>query len=97
MRRPRPPRDRRSADAERGRGRVAAGAALVKLVPASSLGPGYVRALHAPLPDVPVLATGGITAENAGAFLAAGAVAVGASCRDAASAREHLDRVRVGA
>ena len=55
-----------------------AGAALVKLFPGSVGGPGYVRELLAPLADVPLFVTGGITASNARAFLDAGAVAVGA-------------------
>jgi 2-dehydro-3-deoxyphosphogluconate aldolase / (4S)-4-hydroxy-2-oxoglutarate aldolase len=55
-----------------------AGAALVKLYPAGLVGPGYVRELAAPLGDIPLMVTGGIDADNAGAFLDAGAVAVGA-------------------
>ena len=55
----------------------AAGAALVKLFPANVGGPGYFRELLAPLRDVPLVATGGIDATNARAFLDAGAVAVG--------------------
>jgi 2-dehydro-3-deoxyphosphogluconate aldolase / (4S)-4-hydroxy-2-oxoglutarate aldolase len=58
-----------------------AGAPLVKLFPGTAAGPGYVRALLAPLADVPLVVTGGITPANAGAFLAAGAVAVGSSVR----------------
>jgi len=54
-----------------------AGAALVKLFPASAVGPGYVRDVLAPLADVPLLVTGGVDAGNARAFLEAGAVAVG--------------------
>jgi 2-dehydro-3-deoxyphosphogluconate aldolase/(4S)-4-hydroxy-2-oxoglutarate aldolase len=54
-----------------------AGAALVKLFPAGLGGPRYVRDLLAPLAGVPLLVTGGVDAENAVAFLAAGAVAVG--------------------
>jgi 2-dehydro-3-deoxyphosphogluconate aldolase/(4S)-4-hydroxy-2-oxoglutarate aldolase len=54
-----------------------AGAALVKLFPGSLGGPGYVRELLGPLADVPLLVTGGVTAENAAEFLAAGAVALG--------------------
>jgi 2-dehydro-3-deoxyphosphogluconate aldolase / (4S)-4-hydroxy-2-oxoglutarate aldolase len=53
-----------------------AGAALVKVFPASSLGPGYLRQVLAPLADVRVLATGGIDARNARTYLAAGAHAV---------------------
>jgi 2-dehydro-3-deoxyphosphogluconate aldolase/(4S)-4-hydroxy-2-oxoglutarate aldolase len=58
-----------------------AGAALVKLFPAGAVGADYVRAVRAPLADVPLLATGGVTAANARAFLDAGAAAVGASIR----------------
>lgn len=54
-----------------------AGAVLVKLFPARLGGPRYVRDVLAPLPDVPLLATGGVDATNARAFIDAGAVAVG--------------------
>jgi 2-dehydro-3-deoxyphosphogluconate aldolase / (4S)-4-hydroxy-2-oxoglutarate aldolase len=54
-----------------------AGAALVKLFPARLGGPQYVRDVLAPLADVPLLVTGGVDADNARAFLDAGAVAVG--------------------
>jgi 2-dehydro-3-deoxyphosphogluconate aldolase / (4S)-4-hydroxy-2-oxoglutarate aldolase len=53
------------------------GAQLVKLFPAAALGPEYVREVLAPLAGVPLLVTGGIDSSNAGAFLEAGAVAVG--------------------
>lgn len=54
-----------------------AGASAVKLFPASSLGPSFIRELHGPLPDIPIVPTGGITIDSAPAFMAAGAVAVG--------------------
>jgi len=54
-----------------------AGAAAVKLFPAALGGPEYVRHLRGPLADVPLVATGGVDAANAAAFLAAGCVAVG--------------------
>jgi 2-dehydro-3-deoxyphosphogluconate aldolase / (4S)-4-hydroxy-2-oxoglutarate aldolase len=53
------------------------GAAMVKLFPAARLGPEYVRDLRGPLRDVLLLATGGVDAPNAAAFLRAGAAAVG--------------------
>ena len=53
------------------------GATFVKVFPASSLGPGHVRELRGPLPDIEVIATGGVDAANAASFLAAGCVAVG--------------------
>jgi len=54
-----------------------AGAAAVKLFPASSAGPGVVREMRGPFPDIPLVPTGGVTLETAAAFIAAGAVAVG--------------------
>lgn len=57
---------------------AASGAAAVKLFPATSLGPGYVRDVRAPMPGLRLVPTGGVTAENAGAWIRAGAAAVGA-------------------
>ncbi len=54
-----------------------AGAAFVKLFPGSSLGPDHVRELRGPLPEIETIVTGGVDGSNAGAFLAAGATAVG--------------------
>ncbi len=54
-----------------------AGAAAVKLFPASVVGPGFVRELRGPFPEIPLLPTGGVTLETAPAFIAAGAIAVG--------------------
>ena len=54
-----------------------AGAAAVKLFPASSAGPGFVREMSGPFPEIPLVPTGGVTVETAPAFIAAGAVAVG--------------------
>jgi len=53
-----------------------AGADLVKVFPASVLGPKYLQEIHGPLPQIPLVPTGGITADNAGDFIRAGAVAV---------------------
>jgi 2-dehydro-3-deoxyphosphogluconate aldolase/(4S)-4-hydroxy-2-oxoglutarate aldolase len=55
----------------------AAGAAFVKLFPASGVGPKFVRELRGPLPDIQLVATGGVDASNALAYLEAGAVGVG--------------------
>lgn len=54
-----------------------AGASFVKVFPAGSLGPGYVKALVAPLSHIPFLAVGGISPDNAADFLRAGCVGVG--------------------
>ncbi|WP_338895057.1 bifunctional 4-hydroxy-2-oxoglutarate aldolase/2-dehydro-3-deoxy-phosphogluconate aldolase [Streptomyces sp. TG1A-60] len=54
-----------------------AGAAAVKLFPASTGGPDHLRQLRAPLPDVPLLAVGGVGVDQARDYLTAGACAVG--------------------
>jgi 2-dehydro-3-deoxyphosphogluconate aldolase/(4S)-4-hydroxy-2-oxoglutarate aldolase len=54
-----------------------AGAAAVKLFPASKLGPAYLAALHQAMPRVLLAPTGGVSAGNAAAWRAAGATAVG--------------------
>lgn len=53
------------------------GACAVKLFPASLGGPGYLRALRDPLPEVPFVPVGGVDAGLAQDYFAAGAVAVG--------------------
>lgn len=53
------------------------GADFVKLFPAEFNGPAYIKAVLAPLPMLRLIPTGGVTAETAGAFLAAGSVALG--------------------
>ncbi|MFB7617487.1 bifunctional 4-hydroxy-2-oxoglutarate aldolase/2-dehydro-3-deoxy-phosphogluconate aldolase [Kitasatospora sp. NPDC056181] len=52
------------------------GAAAVKIFPARAFGPGYFKDLRGPYPDVPLVASGGVNAGNAGEFLAHGAAAV---------------------
>lgn len=54
-----------------------AGASFVKIFPALGMGSGYIKALKAPLSDIPFLAVGGISEENAAEFLRAGACGVG--------------------
>jgi 2-dehydro-3-deoxyphosphogluconate aldolase / (4S)-4-hydroxy-2-oxoglutarate aldolase len=55
-----------------------AGATAVKVFPVSAVGgAAYVRAVRAPLPEVPLVPTGGIGIDDIGAYLDAGAVAVG--------------------
>jgi 2-dehydro-3-deoxyphosphogluconate aldolase / (4S)-4-hydroxy-2-oxoglutarate aldolase len=55
-----------------------AGGDIVKVFPSTSLGPTYFKDLRGPLPHVRVMPTGGVTRENAGAWIRAGAVAIGA-------------------
>lgn len=53
------------------------GADLIKVFPATTLGPQYIKDVRAPLPHVRLMPTGGVTVENAGDWIRAGAVAVG--------------------
>ena len=53
-----------------------AGADMVKVFPADVLGPEYLRAVHAPLPQIPLVPTGGVTAKIAREFILAGAAMV---------------------
>lgn len=53
------------------------GSNLIKLFPASAVGPGYVRTLMGPYPDLELLAVGGVDAGNLQACLDAGALGAG--------------------
>lgn len=55
-----------------------AGAAYVKVFPATVGGPRYLKDVMGPLPQVKLIPTGGVSAANAGDFIRAGAVAVAA-------------------
>ena len=54
-----------------------AGATYVKIFPAGSLGPGYIKAIKAPLSHIPLLAVGGIGPDNVADFIKAGCVGAG--------------------
>ncbi|HMD33419.1 MAG TPA: bifunctional 4-hydroxy-2-oxoglutarate aldolase/2-dehydro-3-deoxy-phosphogluconate aldolase [Vicinamibacterales bacterium] len=54
-----------------------AGADIVKVFPATTLGPQFIKDVRAPLPHVKLMPTGGVTLDNAGDWIRAGAVAVG--------------------
>jgi 2-dehydro-3-deoxyphosphogluconate aldolase / (4S)-4-hydroxy-2-oxoglutarate aldolase len=54
-----------------------AGADIVKVFPATSLGPTFLKDLRGPLPEVKMMPTGGVSIDNAGDWIRAGAVAVG--------------------
>jgi 2-dehydro-3-deoxyphosphogluconate aldolase/(4S)-4-hydroxy-2-oxoglutarate aldolase len=55
-----------------------AGADFIKIFPADTLGPGYIKALRAPLPHLKIVPTGGVDANNVGEWFKAGCTAVGA-------------------
>jgi 2-dehydro-3-deoxyphosphogluconate aldolase/(4S)-4-hydroxy-2-oxoglutarate aldolase len=54
-----------------------AGADIVKVFPATALGPTFFRDIRGPLPNLRLMPTGGVTRENAGEWIRAGAVAIG--------------------
>lgn len=53
------------------------GSDVVKIFPANTVGPGYFGALKGPMPHVKLMPTGGVSLENAGEWIEAGACAVG--------------------
>jgi 2-dehydro-3-deoxyphosphogluconate aldolase/(4S)-4-hydroxy-2-oxoglutarate aldolase len=53
------------------------GAPAIKVFPATQLGPQYIKDVLAPLNDIKLIPTGGVTAQNMRAFLAAGAFGLG--------------------
>lgn len=57
---------------------VELGAHIVKVFPASVGGPDFIKNVRGPLPQIPIIPTGGINLENAADFIKAGAVAIGA-------------------
>ena len=67
-----------------------AGADAVKIFPAEFFGPAYIKSIKGPFPQVALVPTGGVNAENVGEFLKAGAfaTAAGSSLVDAKSLKE---------
>ena len=53
------------------------GADVVKVFPATALGPGFFKDVRGPLPQVKLMPTGGVSLSNAGEWIKAGAVAIG--------------------
>jgi len=53
------------------------GADIIKVFPATALGPQYIKDVHGPMPQVRLMPTGGVTVDNAADWIRAGAVAVG--------------------
>ena len=66
-----------------------AGADIVKVFPATALGPAFFKDIRAPLPHLKLMPTGGVSIDNAGDWSRAGAVAVGvgSALLDAAAIR----------
>ena len=54
-----------------------AGADIVKVFPGELLGPQFIKAVHGPIPQAPLMPTGGVAVDNVKEWFAAGAVALG--------------------
>jgi 2-dehydro-3-deoxyphosphogluconate aldolase / (4S)-4-hydroxy-2-oxoglutarate aldolase len=72
-----------------------AGADIVKLFPAEFVGPEYVRAVLAPMPEAPLMPAGGVTPDNVKAWFDAGVVAAGVGSFVTKAARPDGDYGRV--
>jgi 2-dehydro-3-deoxyphosphogluconate aldolase/(4S)-4-hydroxy-2-oxoglutarate aldolase len=73
------------------------GSSVVKLFPGSLGGPAYLKSLRAPFPHIPMMPTGGVSVDNVGDWLAAGAFAVGAGselCPTAWAKERRFDAIR---
>ena len=72
------------------------GADLVKLFPASCVGPSYIKAVRGPLPQARLVPTGGVSLQNAAEFIRAGAAALavgGELVNSAAVARGDFEAI----
>lgn len=68
-----------------------AGCRMVKLFPSEIVGPRYLKALRAPLDDVDLVPTGGITPENIADYVRAGAAAAGIGSALVTGPNQSLD------
>ncbi len=72
------------------------GADIVKIFPGSLGGPAYLKALRDPMPDIPMMVTGGVRVDNIAEWFAAGAVVVGAGgsmCPPDLAAEGRMDEI----
>lgn len=74
-----------------------AGADIVKLFPAEVVGPKYVSAVMAPVPQAPIVPTGGVTPQNVHEWLQAGCIGVGVGSYISKAARKDGDYEKVTA
>lgn len=76
-----------------------AGADFVKLFPAEGLGPQYVKSIQSPLPQAPIIPTGGVTPQNVSEWINAGCVGVGVGSYISKAAQKDgdFDKVTVAA
>lgn len=74
-----------------------AGGDIIKVFPADSVGPKHLKALKGPLPQIPLMPTGGVNLDTLESFVQAGACAVGlggALVEKQAVADGDMDRIR---
>jgi 2-dehydro-3-deoxyphosphogluconate aldolase/(4S)-4-hydroxy-2-oxoglutarate aldolase len=75
-----------------------AGAEFVKVFPCAQIGGDkYIKALHSALPQIPLIAAGGVNQQTAGSFILSGAVAIGIGTKlipTEAIARRQSDRIK---
>ena len=79
-----------------------AGVDILKLFPGDLFGPAFIKDISGPLPYAQIMPTGGVSADNAGDWIRAGAVAVGAGSSlmkgdvkaNAAAFMENIRRAR---
>jgi 2-dehydro-3-deoxyphosphogluconate aldolase/(4S)-4-hydroxy-2-oxoglutarate aldolase len=64
-----------------------AGADIIKVFPGETLGPAFIKAVKAPLPQAPLMPTGGVQLDNVADWIKAGAVALGVGSHLTAGAR----------
>jgi 2-dehydro-3-deoxyphosphogluconate aldolase/(4S)-4-hydroxy-2-oxoglutarate aldolase len=67
------------------------GADLIKVFPVSQVGPSYIKALRGPLPNIPLVPTGGVDVNNAADF-----IKVGAYCLGVGGALVSMKAIRAG-
>jgi len=65
-----------------------AGADIIKLFPGETFGPALVKAIKGPLPQAPLMPTGGVEVDNVGDWIKAGCVAVGVGSNLTAGSRK---------
>ena len=75
----------------------AAGADFVKVFPCADVGgPRYIKSLHTSVPQIPLIAAGGVDQKSAGSYILSGAVAIGVGAElipNEAIARRQTDRI----
>lgn len=82
-----------------------AGADIIKLFPGEAFGPGIIKSIKGPIPQAPLMPTGGVDVNNVGEWIQNGAVAVGAGssliggaktgdyAKITATAREFIEKI----